>query len=251
VAEAQGAGLNEKLAVAELLRHTQGPGAARTELDRLIATEPETATFRALRAAILEHRARTTPPGVAARFDPPGEKFYRFQGRYRNTPRGVRQHKPGKRLYVHSGATRATLLRRNPRRLPGRGDRVAFRLTLRGGALNFLSRLRPVIGEVARLGSITYFARAHQVSPHVRAGIQVSGYAAPARAVTTTRVLGHDVVHAAETWASQFGWDDRDHEWIGRRFKLNFLQILRRAAVSKKGRLKAAFVSRHLEQHDG
>jgi hypothetical protein len=220
----------------------------------LRAETAEKWSWRALRAAILEHRARTTPPGVAARFSHAGEQFYRFQGRYRTTPRGVKRHKASKILYVHSqGAksTRATLLRRNPRRLPGRGDRVAFRLTLRGGALNFLSRLRPVIGEVARLGSITYFARAHQVSPHVRAGIQVSGYAAPARAVTTTRVLGHDVVHAAETWASQFGWDDRDHEWIGRRFKLNFLQILRRAAVSKKGRLKAAFVSRHLEQHDG
>jgi predicted Zn-dependent protease len=60
VAEAQGAGLNEKLAVAELLRHTQGPGAARTELDRLIATEPETATFRALRAAIDFDEGRRT-----------------------------------------------------------------------------------------------------------------------------------------------------------------------------------------------
>jgi cellulose synthase operon protein C len=46
--------------VAELLRHTQGPGAARTELDRLIATEPETATFRALRAAIDFDEGRRT-----------------------------------------------------------------------------------------------------------------------------------------------------------------------------------------------
>jgi len=49
---APGAGLEEKLAVAELLRRTQGPDAAGAELDRLIAAEPETATFRALRAAI-------------------------------------------------------------------------------------------------------------------------------------------------------------------------------------------------------
>jgi tetratricopeptide (TPR) repeat protein len=52
LAAAPDAGLEGKLAVAEFLRRTQGPEAARAELDLLIAAEPETATFRALRAVI-------------------------------------------------------------------------------------------------------------------------------------------------------------------------------------------------------
>ena len=52
LASAPDSGLEEKLAVAEFLRRTQGPDAGRAELDQLIATETETATFRALRAAI-------------------------------------------------------------------------------------------------------------------------------------------------------------------------------------------------------
>jgi hypothetical protein len=225
------------------------------QLTSLVAElRQDTATrwaWRALRAATLEHRDRERPPGVAARFTAAGERYYGFKGRHRATARGLRSQPPRKTLYVASGALRAGLLRRTYRRLPKSQERVGFRLTLRGGAMNFLAGLRPVLGQTQTLGLSSSLIAAFPVRAHQRGGRPVSAYQAPARQVTRLAVTGASLTRAAESWADQFGWDARDLRWIGQRYRVNFLRILRSAAVSKKGRLKAAFVSRHLEQHDG
>jgi len=204
--------------------------------------------WRALRAAFMEWRDRRRPPGVAARFRRAGERFYGFKGRTRLTT-------AEKLLYVGKGTFRDQLLRRKPKRRKGLGKgQVGMSFSLGGGVMNLLGSITPTAGVTRSQTSVIVNLPGVSVDQHERRTpsgslTTVSAYRLPAREFFR-EVATVTVQKAAESWRDQFGWDRRDETFIAMRFRAHMHMILRKAAVSKKGKLKATFVSNHLREHD-
>lgn len=190
---------------------------------------------RAQKQALIEWRDRTTAPGLMARFESSGSRFYDFSARRRPRLNGT--------SYLRSGALRDLLRRRKPKAKNKQGTDVVTVLKFGGGALNLLTNMRGVRSTGITRMVTSVAVRAYQrgpvnVQPFTRRGHRVDGFdrrGGMVRAYTISRAsTSRTSTPASASYAAEFAVFHRDRPWIAKRTEVLFATIARRASVDRR-----------------
>ncbi|HYG69177.1 MAG TPA: hypothetical protein VD838_16015 [Anaeromyxobacteraceae bacterium] len=192
----------------------------------------------AQKRALIEWRDRDKAPGVMARFTKDGSTFYDFSERnpWYNRYKGYTPD------FVNTGNFRTMLRSRvptSPRKVAG--DLVTTRLKYGGGVLNLLVDRH---GEKVR--TVTSTTIATFVDPHIRGApwtandpggmVVVKGY----QQTRVTKTV--EITRATESYSKEFGKFARDREWIVARTNAIFLELWRKAVLTKRGKVRTKYM---------
>lgn len=194
---------------------------------------------KAQRNALVWWQQRRVPPGVAARFTISGVTYYGFGSRLRK-PYSI----PPYYSTRSNGGLEQAILSRKPRTSRMDGT-VVSRLAFGGGALNFMTTtsrpdMRPVVGWTRNSRAITetYNVASYTRSTKSGASVTIAGYSA-----TRTRTLTKSApVRGGDTYAVAFGRFAKDRPVIQARVLVELRKIVRKAAYTKGGDIRAAWL---------
>ncbi len=179
---------------------------------------------QAQKAALIEWRDRTEAPGLAARFTKTGDGFYNFTPRTKKYNR----RKGGLPDFVYTTGLREMIKSREPKSLNNGNVEAITRIKFGGGALNFLTAVKKMVGF-----SITVLASKTHIKAYFRKGKSVRGYEGTRKRRRINKQLG------AVSYADEYGRLDKDIPWLRAKVLENFNRIFRRAALTKRGTLKS------------
>lgn len=193
---------------------------------------------KAQRMALLWWRDRRVPPGVAARFTVSGVTYYGFGNRFR------KPYSLWPFYRVHGDLERAILLRKP--RTSYRGNTVESRLAFGGGTLNFMTTtskpdMRPIVGWTKTTRSLT---ETFNVSGYTRATRTGASISIAAYSMTRTRNFSRtDPQRGGDTYAVAFGRFTKDRPAIQARVLVELRKIVRKAAYTKRGDIRKAWLT--------
>jgi hypothetical protein len=200
---------------------------------------------KASRGGLGQWQHRKIPPGLLARTYPMAAGYYGWPA-YRNC------FIHGKRPYYRTGATYRMLQRKRPRVSHEKGKfQVVAKLSLGGGALNFLGKVR----GITRLDRVESVEEVHYggtyVSPYLRATrsgrvVRVAGYVRPAYSAMK-RTVRYEKAYDSRTLLQRWADTSRDEPAIAKWIHEHMVNILKNLEVKRVSKAKIALVSRYLE----
>jgi len=211
-------------------------------VDRIIAALSEEhynrLAVKAAKETLLEWQRSERPPGLMARFTRAGARFYHYRGYDRESIKHKKWRRD-KQPYVRGGSLRAMLRKRKPKRVVVRGKAGAV-LKIGGGALNFLSNVRPV--EIRRMRvTRSIMVQPSPASPYSRTNDggthSVRGYSRDPYPLMVSGIE-YQRTRAGHDHAEQFTDLDLDRRWLQTRFAVHFKKLLNKRAFTKTGKLR-------------
>lgn len=217
------------------------PDSATPDIDALIKQLKGDIFMRWMRQAqkqaLTEWRDRKTAPGLAARFEDAGNKFYDFTNRYGKSD----QRKGYLPDFVRTGSLRDSMHLRKAVSINSTPGEAITRMKYGGGALNFLDNKYGCLSQThvptVKIVSIPAYTRTEKKTG---ASVHVTAYTAERRGDQV------QIVHASKAYSAEYAEFSKDAPWLKARTNEIFGAIVR-SATMKNGQIKA----RYLEKSNG
>lgn len=200
---------------------------------------------KAQKLALEEWQMRKKWPGLQARFrrENTQEMGLGDPLRFKGSGASRRNNHP----FFRTGSLFKRVMWAKPKAKTTSKTKAKTVLSYGGGALNFLRNVRPVVGRAAQQVSSVVQVPGHQVAAHTRrtGGRSVGVDAHQRNAYAMTRTYTKYVpTYAPKSYAEAYEGGPEDNEFIAERTEFYFMEIVRKAALTKTGKLKVSFVSK-------